>query len=810
MNEFGGSCTGGNVAANRMGTGKCAVRQLHALLDRPFARAVPWLALSNFCWPHGFGRMRQKIHALTICAARPLLQGDPIASGANTLAVEVKWQQNSIDETRYMDSINASIAEGSEGDAFVVAKYCSDNGGCNKKPARDGQDDIERWTSTRCDSNEGCISGMPLGTNDGRAYVPLIRRGIKVVFLEYAPNLTWAYSSDHDSQDYFSSVFPDDDPITEDQVRANSMLIKSDRASAGMMLGRLFCQETENEVVGRRILVLRGNVGHPGCEDMVNSFQDSLGRFCNSSHHQFPWDIHANFDKTEANKLAKALVLLDPTVNAVLACNDDMAMGAVGAINELAKAGVGKGKTPEERSQHHLAHFLSMGYDNVYGYNDEPGAAPMFVSIAWREGFVAGIKDLALMWSDSIPALDPSDVEEFLATCDSAKACPLKVAREVTTEVKTQINRLCSFKSIAACPAKLRTLLENNAPRAFGWPWEAVDNGTFFAGEELCDAEDDPAGSGLRCFGFWYTPLVEAFTIAVILPSLLVLSELVRVIFIVYASARVEHKHSHGGGNEEFQVGYLVIENMENHPYWRIGLEALPKTRFVSALYRTADSFAYGASASLCSLPGSVSSLCVDDFSDVHQPSAGASFSELHTQYGRSSARSSRAYTSCCVSSPGCITVGHAAELCLFSPGSYHELSSSLKVRSVLYIHIVDPDPDSPNHNMLNDGTLRMVLMACCQCLCPPLGALAASLFADSLIPNLCRIPDSSLSLSLSLCANRHARIAMHESSPNPPYGGQKIDGAVLWCVSILGKHRSQRNVFGSLPNASSRHKAHS
>ena len=84
------------------------------------------------------------------------------------------------------------------------------------------------------------IAGQVPGTNDGRAYVPLLRRGVKIVFLEYAPNMTWAWADPEKYQAIFGRGVP---MGTKQELLGSYMTMTPDSHAGGQMLGRLFERE---------------------------------------------------------------------------------------------------------------------------------------------------------------------------------------------------------------------------------------------------------------------------------------------------------------------------------------------------------------------------------------------------------------------------------------------------------------------------------------------------------------------------------------------------------------------------------------
>eukprot|EP01052_Picozoa_sp_SAG31_P057013 SAG31_NODE_16643_length_701_cov_1.644518_1_plen_169_part_00 len=80
------------------------------------------------------------------------------------------WQSNLVQEAEYLQQLSDQADPTS---AIIVSKYCSPNGNCHNV-VPDG----------------GWRDGFGPGDSDGRAYVPLIRQGFRIYFLEYKPNLT--------------------------------------------------------------------------------------------------------------------------------------------------------------------------------------------------------------------------------------------------------------------------------------------------------------------------------------------------------------------------------------------------------------------------------------------------------------------------------------------------------------------------------------------------------------------------------------------------------------------------------------------
>jgi hypothetical protein len=124
-----------------------------------------------------------------------------------------------------------------------------------------------------------------------------------------------------------------------------------------------------------------------------------------------------------------SIAVLDPAVKVVLACNDDMAMGAIDAVEGVTLASATESRA--ELVAARMQGFISMGFDDIetndYLRPEAGNLAKMFASVSWRNGFVRGIKSIAQMWASKLPSLLPARVGEIFEKCEKEEvACPLK------------------------------------------------------------------------------------------------------------------------------------------------------------------------------------------------------------------------------------------------------------------------------------------------------------------------------------------------------------------------------------------------
>jgi hypothetical protein len=440
----------------------------------------------------------------------------------------VKWQQNMDDEARWMSEINEDIAD--PNDALVIAKHCSANGGCyNQRPT----------------------GNQAAGGNDGRAYIRLLQRGVKVVFLEYNPDLSWAYN---DSQ-AFTAVFGQRAAMpSERTIKYNAMTVLPNNIAGGEMLGRLFCRQTEKEKLGRRIAIVRGNAGHVGCDARVTGFKKAVAEHCHNKSHTFPWDIYANFEKARAQELSKSLYILDATVESIVACNDDMAMGAIDAAREVRGEAVNK--------------FLVVGFDNLSDnipyLHPEQAVPTMFATVSWRDEYVAALKNLAELYRPVHRALPASpqpakgdatvaeDIEfgTFMDACEAAKGCPIRKTREVLTPVETEVAQLCSYTTPQRCPLEVKALI-GKGPKE----WDGITP---------CDA-----GAGSHtfwdCWDVWKESLKTTIFIAVLCPAAGMLCIALKVGLLMRTEGQIEDYII--GEDDSFLKIFLETKNITSLGY---------------------------------------------------------------------------------------------------------------------------------------------------------------------------------------------------------------------------------------------------
>eukprot|EP01050_Picozoa_sp_SAG11_P000350 SAG11_NODE_10_length_27955_cov_15.365235_2_plen_759_part_00 len=433
---------------------------------------------------------------------------------ANGNTYQIRWHQNKAQEQAWMERIAAEISGGvlDPTEVLVVAKHCSDNGGCDSN--------CESLESLEGETLPGGCDTQPAGQNDGRAFVPLLEENVNIFFLEYMPDLEWAATDTHAYSAVFGAALP---AANEELVPRNYLVLQPDRYTGGYQIGRAFCKQTELEPRRRNIALLRGNPGHIGCGQIISGFEDGIEEWCSANNlPRVAWDFHANFFESEAETLVTQLVQLDEGLKTFISCNDDMAIGAIEAIKSITSARQhcmpGPDSDEDELRCDPLEGVIVTGCDNtttalnyLRGKHESDAHEPpsMLASIDWRSSYVHSIRSLAQMLALSHGAAGAAPNSTLHALLPAGWVT--QAHGMVETPVQIEVAQLCTHETPSRCPIDLKSILLDG-PMNFND--EPCEGGTKFP----------------NCWGFWWEPFASVVFLSIFLPMLPVAVKIVHVI----------------------------------------------------------------------------------------------------------------------------------------------------------------------------------------------------------------------------------------------------------------------------------------
>jgi len=161
-----------------------------------------------------------------------------------------------------------------------------------------------------CEAKEKCND-----VNNGENYISLLRSGVKGYFIENGPN--------------FEAL-----NVSRTYENITSIEIFPDNANAGRQIGRKFCL-VAHDIAPANIVVLYGPPEANHSTERIQNFIDELEKSCPKDNHTIGHEYYANWNSNEAAKIMGPLYLRDSSIDAVIAANDGMALGALVAAEEI-------------------------------------------------------------------------------------------------------------------------------------------------------------------------------------------------------------------------------------------------------------------------------------------------------------------------------------------------------------------------------------------------------------------------------------------------------------------------------------------
>jgi len=151
--------------------------------------------------------------------------------------------------------------------------------------------------------------------NPGDAYIEALRAGVVGWFIEGQP--------------HFEKLGVN---RTEENIRSTDLT--PENADGGRQIAAEFCR-VGVDLAPARIVVLYGDPNSPISDARINSFREGLDEFCPEAKHRIAYEEYANWSADEAASIMAPLFLRDGTVDAVIAANDIMALGALVAAKHV-------------------------------------------------------------------------------------------------------------------------------------------------------------------------------------------------------------------------------------------------------------------------------------------------------------------------------------------------------------------------------------------------------------------------------------------------------------------------------------------
>ena len=171
-------------------------------------------------------------------------------------------------------------------------------------------------TQNHCEQDKANDCAVPaLGEN----YIPLLQQGVSGWFIEAEPNFEAL------------NITTTDDCST---LLFNSTELFPDNYGGGQQVGREFCR-VATSIAPANIALLYGPKEAAHSTARIDGFEDAIVEYCPDAGHQIKYEFHAGWSADIAAATMSPVFLKDPSLNAVIAANDDMALGALAAAHEI-------------------------------------------------------------------------------------------------------------------------------------------------------------------------------------------------------------------------------------------------------------------------------------------------------------------------------------------------------------------------------------------------------------------------------------------------------------------------------------------
>ena len=234
---------------------------------------------------------------------------------ANGLAADdrfdVRWTNSLKLEAEYMKQVVQWADSHPKIKVVVVTKFCGSNGACAQQGV---------VNSTLKEE----YKALGDKANVGDAYTEVYKRKIPVIFAEYG--IPTSGQDKRMNNITFAAI-------------QTSPVVCPDSVEGGFMLGQMLINAQKHMLSsGLKILILKGSHGHVPCADKVKGFRKSLAAEsakADGMEHTVAYTIHAGYTSELARTVMREVFVRDQTIDVVFACNDDMAIGALQAAEDV-------------------------------------------------------------------------------------------------------------------------------------------------------------------------------------------------------------------------------------------------------------------------------------------------------------------------------------------------------------------------------------------------------------------------------------------------------------------------------------------
>lgn len=167
-------------------------------------------------------------------------------------------------------------------------------------------------TRNHCTNPQDCRA-----VNPGDNYIPLLQSGVQGYFIESQPD--------------FEALGIN---ITDTTSNIQSTELFPDNADGGRQIAMEFCRIGAS-IAPANIVVLYGAPEAAHSTTRIESFIAGLDEFCPDDKHHIKYRYYADWSADKAAALLSPLFLRDGAIDAVIAANDDMALGALVSAQQI-------------------------------------------------------------------------------------------------------------------------------------------------------------------------------------------------------------------------------------------------------------------------------------------------------------------------------------------------------------------------------------------------------------------------------------------------------------------------------------------
>ena len=165
--------------------------------------------------------------------------------------------------------------------------------------------------SNHCNAQRGTCPA----NNQGQHFLPLLQAGVKGWFIEAEPQFE-ALGANR----------------TSEGIR--STLLMPDNASGGWQVGQEFCRVAA-ALAPAKLVVLYGSADAAHSTARIQNFIRGMNDTCPDAGHEIRYSFYADWSAEKAAAIMAPLLVRDGSIQAVVAANDDMAIGALVAAKQV-------------------------------------------------------------------------------------------------------------------------------------------------------------------------------------------------------------------------------------------------------------------------------------------------------------------------------------------------------------------------------------------------------------------------------------------------------------------------------------------